>query len=347
MKGKKQLAAKWLSRFGFFEFLHRVQGKKRLTVLNYHRIADVHAPDFLGYEPNVSTDARGFALQMQFISKRFNVISLDDLLNHLLIKQALPDYPLLITFDDGYLDNYETALPILKQYQFPAVIFLMTSRMSQTHEMPWWDACAEAIRRTQRDSLDFPKIGQFSLKTAHERKLATDKLIGILKGVPESEKRLMLEQLLDLLELDLSLEKPLFVNWEQVRDLVANQVACQPHTHNHPILSRISEAEIREELSLSARLIAEETGQAITAFAYPNGTLSDYNEAAFRILRELDFKLAFTLSEGAMPARDLQAYPLQIRRIFLSHSDSFEIFQSNVMGLPSIFKRDPYQSEGH
>jgi peptidoglycan/xylan/chitin deacetylase (PgdA/CDA1 family) len=345
MNGKSRLAAKWLSRFGFYQALHRLQGKNRLTVLNYHRIADANAADFIGYTPNVSTDASGFAAQMKFVSKHFSVISLDTLVSHLVHGTALPDYPLLITFDDGYLDNYETALPILKQYQLPAVIFLMTSRMTETSQLPWWDACAEAIRHTEHEDLQLPQIGHYSLRTPSERKLASDRLISALKLVPEAEKTGLLKQIVETLEVDLSLKKPLFVNWEQVRELVAHQVACQAHTHNHPILTRITEVEIREELKRSSQLIAEETGQKISAFAYPNGTSSDYDERVFRVLSELNFQVAFTLLPGTMPAKDLKRYRFQIKRIFLSHTDGFDIFQSKMMGVPALLSREPYQLE--
>ena len=121
MKGKTKLLNQWASRLQVPAMLDQYWGKNRLTVLNYHRIADVNAPDFVGFAPNVSTDAQGFERQMQYVTSHFNVIALDDLVAYILHGTALPDKPLLITFDDGYLDNYQNRIETqieLKEYLY-------------------------------------------------------------------------------------------------------------------------------------------------------------------------------------------------------------------------------------
>ncbi|MGB7342233.1 MAG: polysaccharide deacetylase family protein [Phototrophicaceae bacterium] len=345
MKGKTKLLNQWASRLQVPAMLDQYWGKNRLTVLNYHRIADVNAPDFVGFAPNVSTDAQGFERQMQYVTSHFNVIALDDLVAYILHGTALPDKPLLITFDDGYLDNYEVAFPIMQKYGVPAVIFLLTSRMTDTHYLPWWDACAEAIRRTRKTEVNLPVLGLRQLGDDMQNLAVSSEMIQHLKGVPEADKLSQLAQMVEALAVDLSLEKPLFVNWDQVRNLVAGGVACQPHTQTHAIMTRIAEEQVYEEIRMSKMLIEQETDQQATAFAYPNGTPADFDKTTIRILRELGYKTAFTLLPGPMPLNLVQQYPFQIKRVYLSYKDTFDTFKMKTMGVPALLDKEPFLKE--
>src|SRR5215216_6859046 len=85
---------------------------RSLTVVNYHRIDDPHRTDFDSFKPNVSATPEDFNRQMDYLSKWFNVISMQNVLQWLDGQKELPSYAALITFDDGYLDNYTFAYPI-------------------------------------------------------------------------------------------------------------------------------------------------------------------------------------------------------------------------------------------
>src|SRR6185295_13403099 len=120
---------------------------KSLTVVNYHRIDDPHRRDFDSFKPNVSATPDDFNEQMDYLAKWFNVISLLDLIEWLDGHKNLPPYAALITFDDGYLDNYTAAFPILRQHDFPALIFLTTEHIG-TDAPFYWDMAAYCFRRT-------------------------------------------------------------------------------------------------------------------------------------------------------------------------------------------------------
>src|SRR5512146_238698 len=82
---------------------------KSLTVVNYHRIDNPHRKDFDSFIPNVSATPEDFNRQMDYLAKWFNVVSLKDVIEWLDSRKELPPYAALITFDDGYLDNYTAA----------------------------------------------------------------------------------------------------------------------------------------------------------------------------------------------------------------------------------------------
>lgn len=346
MTGKKKLINDWIARLKIPSLLDHYWGNERLTVLNYHRIADVTAPDFVGFAPNVSTTAQGFEMQMQYVKSNFNVIGLDALVAYLYDDVPLPERPLMITFDDGYLDNYDVAFPILQKYELPAVIFLLTSRMTDTYTMPWWDACFEAMNRTDKTDIVLPEIGTRQLHTPQQNLAVAREMIQHLKQLPESDKLTQLNKFVETLDVDLTLSKPLFITWDQVRDLVAGGVACQPHTHTHPIMTRISKEQVYDELRTSKTLIEQETDQQAIAFAYPNGMVGDFDETTFDVLRDLDYKVAFTLLSGPTSFAMVKQYPYQIKRIFLSHHDNFKQFVAKTMGVPALLGGEPFLKTG-
>lgn len=325
---RRNQVATFMDVAGVTATLHKFFNPKRLTVLAYHRITDPSAPDFRGFEPNVSATPELFEAQMAYVKARFNVISLADLVAWFQQKKPLPPAPLLITFDDGYLDNYENAFPILKKYAFPALIFLMTSGMETPTKWAWWDECAELFRQTRQTHANLPLLGKVETLDETTRNRFMEKL----KTRPNAEKQAIVGQLPALLGVEpLSAQKPFFMNWEQVNELVANGVACQPHTVNHPILTRISVDEVRQELAESKAIIQHKTGQEITAFAYPNGQLSDYNTDIIQILKDLDYQLAVTLSTGPVPLSEVRRF--EIARVFLSHKDSLAMFKLKTTAL--------------
>lgn len=92
---------------------------KRLRVCMYHKVSENHR-DFL------TVDKVQFNEQIEFLSKRYNFISFSDLNSYLEGEKTLPENPLLITFDDGYYDNFTNAYPILKKHKVPFGIFLVS-----------------------------------------------------------------------------------------------------------------------------------------------------------------------------------------------------------------------------
>ena len=104
-----------------------------VPVITYHHVSDAAGGDSLN---NVTP--RSFARQMEFLKKhRYHVISFDDLVDGLKKGRAFARDTLVIQFDDGYEDNYTNALPVLKQYHFPAVEFLISDMVGTPGFLTW------------------------------------------------------------------------------------------------------------------------------------------------------------------------------------------------------------------
>ena len=102
----------------------------QITVLNYHKVADL--------DISLAVTPADFEAQMRYLAENnYSVISIDDFYAGITGQKTLPDNPLLITFDDGYSDNYQNAYPILKKYRFPATIFVITDFVGRKDYLSW------------------------------------------------------------------------------------------------------------------------------------------------------------------------------------------------------------------
>lgn len=334
--GKLQRFATYLCRVGTPRLLNAFWGPTCLTVLGYHRVVDITDPTFDHYKMAIHPAV--FANQMAYVAKHFNVIDLMTLHNFFKHQVPLPARPLLITFDDGYRDNYLNAYPILKANNLPAVFFLITDWLDKP-TLPWWDECAYYFHHSAQKEVTLPLLGKQTISSKQQRKRVLDKLLGQLKTLPEVERQALMPQLSEALELDPpSPDSSLFMSWDQARELVANGHACQPHSINHPILTRIPPEEMRWQLEASRKRIISETGQDVVALAYPNGQTSDYNQATQEALQELGYSMAFTMSQGPILAQKASRKPFEIPRISGQRRDTLASFILKVNGLYNVKK---------
>jgi peptidoglycan/xylan/chitin deacetylase (PgdA/CDA1 family) len=146
------------------------KNSRLLTILAYHRILP---PDngFMFDEGVISASPEVFERQMKFVKENFNVISFKDLQGVLNRNEKEDQKPyLIITFDDGYLDNYTYAYPILKKYGLPATIFLTVNYIG-TNLIFWWDQIACALKIADNKKFDLKINGQecsYAWKTREE-----------------------------------------------------------------------------------------------------------------------------------------------------------------------------------
>jgi len=300
---------------------------KSLTVVNYHRIDDPNRKGFDSFKPNVSATPDDFNRQMDYLVKWFNVVSLQDVLAWLDGYKELPPYAALITFDDGYLDNYTSAYPILRKHNFPALIFLTTEHIG-TDAAFYWDMAAYCFHHTENDHLTFPNGSVEHWSNQEQLSQVSRKWIELMKALPQTEKQVQVQRLPGLL--DVSVPKGFFqklmMNWDQVRELQKGGIEFGAHTMRHPILTRIALEQVRAEVEGSKLRIEKELGTPILSFAYPNGQLADLNDRIEKIVADSGIRAAFTLLNGPSSQVEVKRNPYAIRRIFVSHKHSISEF---------------------
>ncbi|WP_339134478.1 MAG: polysaccharide deacetylase family protein [Candidatus Electrothrix sp. GW3-4] len=309
----------------------------RVTVLAYHRVTDPHTPGFDSFKANVSATPEAFAEQMDYVRKRFSVISLENLLDSLRGRHKLPANPLLITFDDGYRDNLENAFPLLQQRHMPAVIFLTTDHIGQATPF-YWDLIAYCFSHTLKKEVELPLFGKKQWDDEQSRIEVMGSWLDILKTQANDKKKWAMQQLPSLL--DVAVPENHFsgnhLNWDQVRTLVASGIEMGAHTQSHPILSRIPQDQVQQEIFGSKERIEQETGRPVKAFAYPNGLPADFNPTTQTILKNAGFEAAFTLLPGPTRWAAVQKHPLAIPRVSIHHKDTLPRFAAKLMGISKL-----------
>jgi peptidoglycan/xylan/chitin deacetylase (PgdA/CDA1 family) len=320
-------------RAGLFDAVHRLW-PARLTVLAYHRVVDLDAAGFDTFRPNVSATPAAFAGQMDFIRRRFNVVGVRDVVAWLHGQGSLPPRPAMITFDDGYRDNFEHALPILRQRNMPAVVFLTTNHIGQAKPF-YWDLMAYCFQHTARQGADLPLLGRQQWRDEPSRSATMRRWLAALKAAPEEEKHKAVGQLPDVLGVCVPKDAfaGLHLSWDQVRAMAAAGVDMGAHTQSHPVLTRVSLEQARREAAGSKARIEAEIGRPVTTFAYPNGLPADFNPALQTMLTQAGFQAAFSLAPGPVRLADVRREPMAIRRIFIGHSDTLPRFAARVMGV--------------
>lgn len=310
-----------------------------LTILNYHRIDWLENNQDM-FQPNISATPPAFEEQMSFVAKWYRVISLEDLTNWLLKNKLLPPQAALITFDDGYLDNYLYAFPILKKYNFPAVIYLTSGYIASNRPF-YWDLASFCFFHTQADRVTLPNKTEKVWRTQQEKQFALKQWIATAKLLNEEEKQKWVTALPEALGVSIPQEKfaNVMLNWEQIQEMRSANIEFGAHTVNHPILTRVSLNEARQEMIQSKKKIEKELNQPVTSLAYPNGTKADFNLEIAEIAKQSGFATAFTLLSGPTSLSSVKRSPYTIRRIFLSNRHTmphFSILLSPLNRLKSV-----------
>jgi len=273
---------------------NRTSGNARsVQILAYHRVSD-HNDGFL---PAMSL-AR-FRSQMAHLSRDFTVCSLEQVTRRIL-DGSLRENTVVVTFDDGYRDNYDEAFPVLREYGVPATIFLTTDFIG-TDRILWHDRVFRALGSTDASTLrDFGPGGRdFSFATAADREASQVEIIRTLRTVGPDQRDAWVQELVEKLRVR---EAPgpgrLMLDWDEVREMRSHGIEFGSHTMTHPILSRVSTEQAEREIVESKRRIENETQSSVTTFAYPNGQKADYDSRTIEILRVSGYRCAVTTVQG-------------------------------------------------
>lgn len=263
----------------------------RLSILIYHRVlreADPLLPDVV--------DAARFESQMESLGSLFNFLPLSEAVQRLKMG-ALPARAACITFDDGYADNVEVALPILKRHKIPATFFIATAYLNGG--IMFNDKVIEVIRRLEWDRLDLSGmgLGVRALGNLQQRRETVGDLLAALKYKALEERQAIMDGIIDSARL--ALPSDLMMRTDQVRTLSDAGMEVGGHTVNHPILAGLEMASARKEIEEGKARLEEITGKPVKLFAYPNGIPTrDYLPEHVRMVTELGFDAAVSTAKG-------------------------------------------------
>ena len=337
---KKLLKVLWAWFWSVSHFLdfylwmrHKISGSSSVVILLYHRVVPKKNNEKIFSLPGIVVHEDSFEKQMRFLSENYNVIPLNSFLEASEKQIALPPQTVVITFDDGWEDNYLYAFPILKKYKLPATIFLTTGFI-ETKKLFWQEKVTFLVKKLFASPNILTEC--FERKDIKELQPLLDKLfedvksnqswfkfIESLKFIGETKRDIFitgLEVCLDNPELPE--EENSFLKWEQIKEMKKYQISFGSHGVSHEILTEAGDDRIMGELELSKQLIEKELGVPVNIFSYPNG---NYNEKIIKKLSQAGYESALTVEKG-INTRKTDLY--RLKRINI-HEGKFSNLKGN------------------
>jgi peptidoglycan/xylan/chitin deacetylase (PgdA/CDA1 family) len=298
MRGKRELISDLCAATGATWLLEHAPQRPVLMILNYHRVGDADATE---YDPGLfSCTAQEFDWQIDYLKRRFRMTTLEEVLALLAGKDRLAETRVLITFDDGYLDNYAVAYPVLRRHGVQGVFFLPTG-FAGTNRVPWWDEIAYIVKHAQRRRfrLEYPHAVDFDLD-AEGMARSIMQVLNLYKQPAMRDGGRFVEEL----EQACASSRPgagarrCFLDWNEAREMLQGGMAFGSHTHNHEILSKLAPQAQVEELRISRAILEKELGQTIDTLAYPVGARDTFSEDTVHALGEAGYRAAFSFYTG-------------------------------------------------
>jgi len=299
---RRSQIAQLFDRSGLTERVLRWRGQSAspwLTILTYHRVHPDAAPQLFD-DGVVDATPESFDAHMGEVKRYFNVVGIDELVAYA-HGTPLPPNPIAITFDDGYRDNYELALPILVKHGIRAIFFIATSFISERRTF-WWDRVCYTIKKSQRKhiELSYPSPLRVDLSEC-------ESVHPILRRVKDRFD-LDLDRYLDELnqaagvpwsrEIDRGFADELLMTWHQVRGLRKAGMDVQSHTRTHRVLQTLRADRLTDELTGSKQDLERELGEPVRAVSYPVGRDIATRPWIRRAVREAGYEIGFSNGSG-------------------------------------------------
>ncbi len=279
-------------------------------IVNYHYVEDP-TPKFSGIFPCPVAE---FDRQVNFLSKNYKIVSIPEVWEA--AKAGRADKLCALTFDDGLKDNYQNALPILKKYNLPATMFVITSvfegRLPSAHKMH-----ILLSRKSTEELVDFlngfiaefypdlkeqyfiPKDRRLTDKRMHESPAAAN-LKETIIALPEDIRGRFLRHSFKVFEIkEEKIAGNLFMSKEELAEIASFGVELGSHSHGHYAMTDDNEELHRRDVQLSKKIIQEISGVMPRVFSYPHGRASS---ASVKVVMEEGFVNGVGISRGPVVA---------------------------------------------
>lgn len=270
----------------------RIRHIRGAVILMYHSVAEEAEAHWIDPRDHVPPDV--FQRQMEYLAAHNRVVGLGALVGLLSEGREPQSGTVVITFDDGYLDNLTVAAPILERFALRATLFLPTSYIDRG-ETQWVDQVYSAFKYRTSRLLTWgpPAQKPFDLDDANEHAAAYLSVCQTLLTASPDSKRAWLADLLAQIQPS---ECPprLTMTWDDVKTLLAAYRCFElgAHTLEHTDLTAVGETQARNELAASMRRVSEVTGIRPRALSFPYGRTS-------ALLRSIAFQEGFQCACGA------------------------------------------------
>ncbi|ASP47969.1 polysaccharide deacetylase family protein [Cognaticolwellia beringensis] len=264
--------------------------KNGVYCFNFHRIGDAEK---CKYDPNVFSCSEGdLEKHLYFIKNNFEIIDQKQFIELVNNDQVVDKKLAYITFDDGYLDNYELAFPILSAMNIPATFFVATG-LIESKVIPWWDEIAWHIKQSNLNELRLSSWNKTIILSAKPINKGIREVLSQFKSssTPIEAQLIELRKKTGLVLSDYVSE---FLSWDNIAEMDSAGMTIGAHSHSHRIFSSLSAKELSHELSHAKMLLEEKLTNKVLSISYPVGNASTYNKYMFDEIESQGYQLAFS-----------------------------------------------------
>jgi len=292
--------------------------KSRGTVFTLHRVLPDTPAEF---SPNSILQITPDFLEQVILGckkRGVDIVDLDEAMQRL--KSEDNEKPFVVfTFDDGYKDNLEFALPILRKHECPFTLYIAPNLIDAQAEI-WWQALEDIVARNTSLEFDLGEGAEYrETATTQSKQDVFDELYCFMRKAPEVDRLKLLHRLAKRYKLDLKSHcRDLIMTWEELRTFV-DEPLCTigAHTMNHYELKKLPDAQMRSEIDDSVKMLTVRTGKEPTHFSYPIGGLPSAGPREFATVKDLGLSTGVTTRPGGLYAENT-THPEALPRVSLN-----------------------------
>ena len=274
----------------------------KCSVLLYHRVCLLdNDPQLLAVSPV------NFEEHLNILKQEYHLLSVDAFEQLIGTGGRFPDRSVLITFDDGYVDNYTEALPLLEKKAAQALFYICTGNIGNTNEF-WWDKAERVLLNNSSEpdkaiQLDIEGT-TYSLRTNEEYRIFYNSILPVLRKMKVEKRDAVLEHIAVLRNRTVSRESHRSMSLTELKEFSASPAVCiGAHTQNHPSLAALNYSEQMKEIAESKEFLEEKLNKQIKHFSYPFGNHEDFNPLSEKVCRELNFSFVAANIPGVVTAK--------------------------------------------
>lgn len=308
----------------------------QLLLLGYHRVMPIDARHAGDLELISATPAE-FAWQMDYLRRHFEPVTFAQVADALDGNGTLPKRAVAVTFDDGFSDLHEHALPVLRQLDMPATVFVSTGYVDRPQPF-WFDLVAWLIMQAPgsiRLAADAEPLPSGATET--ERRAAVTRTLKWLKSSDETVRGAAVAAICAQFPDAVQAGRTVLgraLTWDEIREMAAGGVEFGSHTVSHCCLTKISPEQLDHELVSSKRRLEQETGKPVAALAYPFGGRAAFNNEVIAAARRAGYRIATSYVPGVNDLRSADRFALLRQHVERTTNRSY--FEA-IVNVPELF----------
>jgi len=295
----KDLLARLLYASRLLGIYHRFRNRHALTVISLHRVIDEADSRWQTCDPLYTLSSRLFEQCLEFMAAHYSVVSLEQVEKAKLVSRSLPARPLLITFDDGWADNFDYAMQALARRRLPATLFVAASAID-TRESFFQERIIAAWRTRRLRAEDLSRLWDLAAEGDRAPENPCDEeqvrnLIGILQALDPARRQSVLEQFADQLDDDTRQ----MLNRDELLSLRENGFSIGTHGKHHEPMT--AARDLDDELQGARDLVGEALGIEASEIRTLSFPFSRTNSIIVKRANDLGYRLLFGGGQSLTP----------------------------------------------